>query len=71
MAANFNSRYKNTPNFTGYGDVDPFKGIRARDIGAEPGVVEYVWRAGDRLDLVANYYYGDPRMWWLILDANP
>jgi len=71
MAANSDSRYKNTPGFSEYGDVESFKGIRARDISAVPGVVEYVWRAGDRLDLVANYYYGDPRKWWLILDANP
>jgi hypothetical protein len=26
---------------------------------------------GDRLDLLAFKYYGDPEQWWLIADANP
>lgn len=26
---------------------------------------------GDRLDLIANRAYGDPRAWWRIPDANP
>ncbi len=71
MAARSNSRYEDTPGFSEYGDAEAFKGIRARDIRTEPGVLEHVWRAGDRLDLVADYYYNDPRKWWLILDANP
>lgn len=25
----------------------------------------------DRIDLLAQQYYGDPRMWWHIADANP
>ena len=25
---------------------------------------------GDRLDLLANKYYGDTRMWWIIANAN-
>jgi hypothetical protein len=25
---------------------------------------------GDRLDLLANQYYGDPKMWWIIATAN-
>jgi hypothetical protein len=26
--------------------------------------------AGDRLDLLANIYYKDPSMWWIIATAN-
>lgn len=26
---------------------------------------------GDRFDLLAYRYYGDPTLWWLIADANP
>jgi hypothetical protein len=26
---------------------------------------------GDRLDLVAARWYGDPELWWRIADANP
>jgi hypothetical protein len=27
--------------------------------------------SADRIDLLATQYYGDPRMWWHIADANP
>jgi nucleoid-associated protein YgaU len=27
--------------------------------------------AGERLDHLAARFYGDPRRYWLILDANP
>ena len=26
---------------------------------------------GDRLDLMADQFYNDPRLWWLIAQANP
>tara|TARA_B100001778_G_scaffold306788_1_gene286378 strand:+ start:406 stop:711 length:306 start_codon:yes stop_codon:yes gene_type:complete len=26
---------------------------------------------GDRLDLMANQFYGDTRLWWIIAQANP
>jgi len=25
---------------------------------------------GDRLDILANKYYGNPKMWWIIATAN-
>ena len=27
-------------------------------------------KAGDRLDLIANDYYGDPRYWWILANEN-
>jgi nucleoid-associated protein YgaU len=27
--------------------------------------------ASDRIDLLAEHYYGDPLLWWSIADANP
>ena len=27
-------------------------------------------REGDRLDLLSQEFYGDPRYWWVIADAN-
>jgi hypothetical protein len=30
-----------------------------------------VIREGDRMDLLAQHYYNDPRLWWRIVDANP
>jgi nucleoid-associated protein YgaU len=34
-------------------------------------VVYYEWVDGDRIDLVAEKYFGDSEYWWQILDANP
>ena len=47
------------------------KGSRPRSIGAALGVIEHVVTEGDRLDLLAHHYYGDARLWWRIVDANP
>jgi len=32
---------------------------------------EYMWREGDRIDLVASRLLGDPSLWWYLMDANP
>jgi hypothetical protein len=34
-------------------------------------IARMVVEAGDRLDLIANRAYGDPRAFWRVLDANP
>lgn len=31
----------------------------------------YVWVEGDRIDLIANQFFGEPTYWWKIMDANP
>jgi nucleoid-associated protein YgaU len=33
--------------------------------------VQYTVIEKDRLDLLAGRFYGDPQLWWAILDANP
>lgn len=33
--------------------------------------VDYVWKIGDRLDLVAQEFYGSSALWWVILEHNP
>jgi len=47
-----------------------FRGIRPRSIEAADGVIEHMVREGERLDLLALYYYNDSKRWWRILDAN-
>lgn len=47
-----------------------FQGIRPRDIEDATGVLEYTVKSGDRLDLLAQSFYNDGRLWWRILDAN-
>ena len=39
--------------------------------GDKVPVAEMGVQAGDRLDLIANRAYGDPRQFWRIADANP
>jgi len=33
--------------------------------------VYYIVDGSDRLDTIANAFYGDPSKWWQIADANP
>ena len=67
-----NSRYRDARRFTAddAGKL-PCKGVRPRTIGKALGVIEHVITEVDRLDLLARHYYGDDRLWWRILDANP
>ena len=66
------SRYKDGRRFTADAQgVVRCKGTRPREIGAAVGVVEHVIQEGDRLDLLAQHYYSDARLWWRIIDANP
>ena len=45
--------------------------LAARSIPEARGVIEHVVVEGERLDHIAQRYYGDPKKSWLILDANP
>lgn len=47
------------------------RALELRRIPSTPGVVEHVVVEGDRLDQLAQRFYGDPLQSWLILDANP
>jgi hypothetical protein len=42
-----------------------------RFISPTPGRFLHTVHEGDRLDLLAFKYYGDPTKWWQICDANP
>ena len=35
-----------------------------------PGQLQHVVSEGERLDQLANTFYGEPTKYWLILDAN-
>ena len=71
MAAN-KSRYREAlPFAAANASQTAFRGMRPRHIGNATGVLEYTIKEGDRLDLLAQYFYVDSRKWWRILDANP
>jgi nucleoid-associated protein YgaU len=66
------SRYEKTALFKPSADGQTvFAGVRARQIGSAPGMIEHTVQTGDRLDLLARHYYNDDRLWWRIVDANP
>ena len=41
-----------------------------RDIPLRDNDITVMIQPGDRFDLLANQYYGDPTMWWYIARAN-
>jgi hypothetical protein len=47
------------------------RGKELRVIGRAAGRFAHTVREGERLDLLAFKYYGDPTRWWQIADANP
>lgn len=32
---------------------------------------QYTWKRGDRLDNIAQTFYGRPEMWWVVAEYNP
>jgi nucleoid-associated protein YgaU len=66
------SRYESAKGFAGEDGKEPvFGGIRPRKIRPAAGVLEYIVKEGDRLDLLSLHFYNNTRRWWRILDANP
>jgi nucleoid-associated protein YgaU len=49
----------------------PVELYQPRTIPLPPASVTHTVRAGDRLDLLAYRYFGDPFQFWRIADANP
>jgi nucleoid-associated protein YgaU len=50
---------------------DEFIGARSRiETASQSDDVFHVVQAGDRIDLLAYRYLGDPTLWWVICDYN-
>jgi nucleoid-associated protein YgaU len=71
-----NSRYYNSGTLTYTGPDGRPVTYLARRFAPQPGAANYstvathTVRHGDRLDLLAAKYLGDPLIYWLICDAN-
>ena len=48
-----------------------FKAVKYPEIPLTIDDIYITTTAGDRLDLLANQFYGDVRLWWIIATANP
>ena len=70
------SRYYGTSTLTYVSPTGDAIAYLARRIVPQPGapnfatVAQHTVRQGDRLDLIAAKYLGDPLIFWLICDAN-
>ena len=48
-----------------------YKNIEYPEIPLSPNDSYIISKSTDRLDLLANDYYNDSRLWWIISKANP
>jgi hypothetical protein len=66
------SRYRDLPDVVTTDSRG--RAVRSRSLRLLPavqGVLAHTVEEGDRLDHLADRYYGQPRSWWRIADANP
>src|SRR6266542_1708341 len=65
------SRYRNLPESSPVNaQGERLRGKELRLTPPTPGRFLHTVHEGDRLDLLAFKYYGDPSRWWQISDAN-
>lgn len=82
MAIYRGSRYQNTlvyihvqngethPTLVRNKSVPTLRRRTISKINSTEGIL-YTFQEGDRLDYLAYQFYGDPQLWWVILDNNP
>lgn len=63
------SRYVNTSMYDRRGTLT--FNVRNRMSFGKKNCVVHVYCEADRLDNLAVKYYGNPQLYWVILDANP
>tara|TARA_Y100001938_G_C7785273_1_gene279870 strand:- start:8 stop:307 length:300 start_codon:yes stop_codon:yes gene_type:complete len=51
-------------------NISSFNTIIYSSIPKNDNDIYVISQAGDRLDLLANQFYGDPTLWWYIARAN-
>ena len=63
-------RYKLTDRTTDKNDITYYETTIPKYNEDSNEDVRVVTEIGDRLDIIANQFYGDPSLWYLIADAN-
>ena len=51
--------------------VQFYKNVKYPEIPLSVSDIYVIAQTGDRYDLLANQYYGDKTLWWVIAIANP
>jgi hypothetical protein len=47
-----------------------YRGVKYPEIPLSPDDIYVYAESGDRFDILANSYYGDSTLWWIISTAN-
>lgn len=59
-----------------FADLGVIDGVESWEMFEPPAILEqaddttYTVTDGDRIDLIANKFYGNPRLWWIVAVAN-
>ena len=64
------SRYLDNDNKKTPDGKTVYKSKRLKNIPLKNDDIYVASQTGDRLDLLANQYYGSPAYWWIIANAN-
>jgi len=65
------NRYKNIPILKNSRGREYYKGTKYPDIPLSENDIYVITVFGDRLDVLAQQYYGDSSLYWIISSANP
>jgi hypothetical protein len=64
------NRYSNIPTILKTGKGRVYDSVLLPNVDATDSDIVVITIQGDRLDLLANEYYQDPSMWWVIALKN-
>jgi hypothetical protein len=65
------NRYQSISTTTNSQGVKFYKNLKYPEVPPSVNDIYVISVDGDRFDILANEYYGDPSLWWVISIANP
>lgn len=65
------NRYLDIPIFRNSKGRRYYANVKYPNIPFRDSDIYVITQRGDRFDLLANQYYKDPTLWWIIPSANP
>jgi len=64
-------RYRNIRTLKNTQGIEYYRGTKYPEIPLSENDIYVITVTGDRLDILANRYYGDSTLYWVISAANP
>ena len=65
------NRYRNIKTLKNTQGIEYYRGTKYPEIPLSEDDIYVITVVGDRLDILANRYYGDSTLYWIISAANP